>query len=213
MSDDPLSKARHALTRVAPASPAASLPTVDTTRLNTLLARARGEASSASTAKPQIASPPPPPNKPRVFLDMTCSATGRSYVAVAERDDNRLRLIGSRSGKSANGDTDAVEGLLSGQYVEVIAAKDWVCPECRAHHSECAFWFCDCPSRRGAAHCGSRGNRPSYCACGLYERRRLVSVESVSVRGEAAAPTARAPQATPGATPGLPSLPRYGKGF
>jgi hypothetical protein len=172
---------------VRPAVPAAP----DRSKLDVLVARAR--------ASPVVAAP----NRPRaqtVFLNMTCSATGKPFIGIAERTGDALRLVGAQLPQPGSGSETRGE-LLSGSYSDLDTARDWFCPVCRAHESRCVIWVCGCPAHDGAVHCGSKGNRASYCACGRYEARTLAQVRAVPVRGTAAGVVSRKPEAG-GARPG-----------
>lgn len=169
MSNDPLDRARQQLARHQGArAPSTSQP-IDRKRLDTLIAR--GREAAALTSK----------FVERVLLDMTCSATGRSYATIAERDGTKLLFIGTMP-STRRGDGDAPQPL-SGSYTDFELAPSWICPECRTTGPSSAIWLCHCAERNGAVHCGSTGNRASFCACGRYEQRRLILKESLVVSG------------------------------
>lgn len=171
MSKDPLDRARQQLARSQGVRPPSTSQPIDMKRLDTLIAR--GREAAALTSK----------FTERVLLDMTCSATGRSYATIAERQGTKLLFVGTMPSTSG-GDADAPQPL-SGSYTDFELAPSWICPECRTTGPSSAIWFCHCAERNGAVHCGSTGNSASFCACGRYEQRRLILKESLVVSGAA----------------------------
>lgn len=169
MSDDPLRRAQQQLARYGAGNVPAVSQSIDKKRLNALIAR--GREAAALTSK----------FAERVLIDMTCSATGGSYAAVAERDGTRLLLVGAMP--STGRDAGDPPQPLSGSYTALEVPRDWACPECRTPGPTCSLWLCHCSARNGAVHCGSTGDKASYCACGRYEQRHLVHKESVVVSG------------------------------
>jgi hypothetical protein len=178
MKDDPLQRARQALQTVDTRRP--QPPALDQSKGRELLARAQA-AIAAPPKQPLVATPPPAlPRAERVKLPMTCSATGRSYVEIAERRGNHLRFVGHEMPRTRQ-DGECQPGFLSGEYQ--IDMKDWTCPLCR----HAGAWQCSCPHH--ALHCRGSSGGKYHCACGRFEEHEFVNVEKVEVRGASVAAT------------------------
>lgn len=183
MSDDPLKRARQMLQGTnLPRSPPA---VADRSKVDDLLARARaavGHEAAEPRGKVQTASSPVPSTE-KVRLEMTCAATGRSFIAIAERRGAQLQLIDHelpKPGHRPGGGGPAER--LSGEY-SIRYAAGWACPLCRSREGG---WSCNCQERPDLFHCGGRQGRRTYCACGRLETRGFIDVESIAVRGESA---------------------------
>jgi hypothetical protein len=189
MSDDPLKRARQMLQG---ANLQSSPPAVaDRSKVDDLLARARAAVGHEADlhGKVQTASPPVP-GAEKVRLEMTCAATGRSFIAIAERRGAELRLIDHelpKPGHRPGGGCGPPE-RLSGEY-SIGYAAGWACPLCRSRERG---WSCDCRERPDSFHCGGRQGRRTYCACGRLEARGFIEVESIAVRGESVGRRAQA---------------------
>lgn len=145
---------------------------------------------SAPPKQTLVAAPPPAPQvepEPqveRVKVPMTCSASGTSYVVIAERRGDELRFVGHEIPAPGPGGAARLPGRLSGRYH--IAANGWACPLCR---NTDAVWLCNCERMNGAMHCHGSDAGRFRCACGRVEAREFVSVETVEVLGSAVAST------------------------
>ena len=126
----------------------------------------------------------PAPRVEKVRLQMTCSATGRSFVAIAERRGDELLRVGNEVPQPGRGGSAPAE-MLSGAY-HVANADSWACPLCGSRDTG---WSCDCAQSPDALHCGGQRGRRRYCACGRLEDRHFVEVESIQVRGQSIAAT------------------------
>lgn len=185
MSDDALRRARQALAavdarRTQPAAP-------DSGKVDDLLARARAAAASGREApkpSPPPAQPAPAPSVEKVRLQMTCGATGRSFIAIAERRGDQLLCVGNEAPQAGHGRPAPAE-LLSGAY-HITIADGWTCPQCGSHDS---WWSCTCAEFPNALHCGGTHGRTRYCACGRREERFFGYAEHVQVRGQSIAAT------------------------
>jgi hypothetical protein len=177
MSDDPLKRARQMLQGVSKSGTPASL---DQAKLDDLLARGRAAASRQpeQLGSMHVASPPPV-SAETVRLQMTCSATGGAFTAIAERRGTELRLIDHEPPKPGLGSGTPAE-RLSGEYI-INLADGWTCPLCQSHQPG---WSCSCPDHLDALHCGGRQGRRQYCACGRLESRAFEEVEFIAVRGQ-----------------------------
>jgi hypothetical protein len=129
-----------------------------------------------------VAAPPPEPQVERVKVPMTCSASGTSYVVIAERRGDELRFVGHEIPPPGPGGAARLPERLSGRYH--IAANGWACPLCR---NTDAVWLCNCERMNGAMHCNGAAGGRYHCACGRVEAREFVSVEMIEVRGAAVA--------------------------
>jgi hypothetical protein len=187
MSDDPLKRARQMLqgANLQCSSPAVA----DRSKVDDLLARARAAVGHEADlrGKVQTASSPVQ-GAEKVRLEMTCAATGRSFIAIAERRGAELRLIDHELPKPGHRPGGGPAERLSGEYSSGYAAG-WACPLCRSREGG---WSCNCREHPDSFHCGGRQGRRTYCACGRLETRGFIEVESIAVRGES---VGRRPQA------------------
>jgi hypothetical protein len=183
MSNDLVARARKALGDVQPSprrSKGGAAP-FDPARGAELLARAQA-AIGGSPKQILVAAASPAPGAERVKLPMTCSARGVSYVVIAERRGDELRLVGHEIPPAGKDGAPRLPGRLSGQYR--IEMNGWVCPLCSTGGD---VWLCNCAEMHGAMHClGTSGGR-YRCACGRFEEREFVKVEAVEVRGTSVA--------------------------
>jgi hypothetical protein len=180
MSDDALKRARQMLQGATkPGAPAAT----GRSKVDDLLARARAAAGHEPEPVGKVHAAQPPVGAAKVRLPMTCGATGRPFIAIAERRGAELRLVDHelpppdhhRSGSGAHAER------LSGEY-RVRHADSWACPHCRSREPG---WSCSgCPEYPDAFHCGGSQGRRRYCACGKLESREFEEVEVLSVRGQ-----------------------------
>jgi hypothetical protein len=193
MSDDPLKRARQMLQGAnKPAAPA----TLDQSKFDDLLARARAAGGHEPERRGKVQAAPSADVVEKVQLQMTCAATGRSFIAIAERRGKELRLIDHKLPEPGHRAGAGLAERLSGEY-SIGYAAGWTCPLCRSRERG---WSCDCSERPDSFHCGGRQGRRTYCACGRLETRGFIEVESIAVRGES---VGRRPQAN--ATPSLSS--------
>jgi hypothetical protein len=162
-------------------------PRPDPAKISELLARARAiEAVKPPPAltknQPPVATYAPPKAlaaraPEQVRLQITCGATGRHFVGLAERRGDTVRLVGNEPMPAGH---DELAGLLSGAY-RVEAATGWVCPFCRVPPDD--LWNCYCAEFSGAMHCCGGRSQSRYCFCGKYEPRHLEHVEKLRARG------------------------------
>lgn len=124
-----------------------------------------------------VASTPPAPRIEHIKAPMTCSAKGASYVAIFERRDDELRLIGHKFPKHGAGG-GRQPGHLSGSYR--IDLNGMRCPLCGNGD---AVWLCECSRMQGAMHCHGSSGGIYRCACGRNEEREFVNVPRMEVRG------------------------------
>jgi hypothetical protein len=196
MSEDILKRARRALE----ASGGGSLraPSVQSlSRPDALLERARA-AAGADRTKEQ------PPRIEHVRLPVTCSATGRPFVGIAERSGGSLLLVGHEAPQPGGGHA-GTPAKLSGNY-SIRHAPSYACPHCRSSDTG---WSCTgCPQAPDAFHCGGTRGRLRYCACGRLEERELVIVEKLEVRGTATGSAMGSRLSTPAGRRNAPALPR-----
>jgi hypothetical protein len=157
---------------------------------------------SAPAKQTLVAAPPPEPQVERVKLPMTCSASGASYVVIAERRGDELRFVGHEIPPPGPGGAARLPGRLSGRYH--IAANGWACPLCR---NTDAVWLCNCERMNGAMHCHGSDAGRYRCACGRVEAREFVSLETVEVRGSAVAATTNT--RSPGSRPAQQVQPQF----
>jgi hypothetical protein len=165
--------------------------TVDHGKIDAVLARARAAAEDrprpvvvAAPPKPVVAPPPKPAAAPAVaivHLQMVCSATGKSFIGIAERRGSELRLVGHQAQSKQGGEIGHTE-MLSGGYT-FAEDNGWACPFCRMRSA--SIWTCMCSEFRGVLHCGGSVGAREYCACGMLEKRTSTNVPSVDVCGEA----------------------------
>jgi hypothetical protein len=197
MSDDALKRARQALATVngQRTQPA----TLDPAKVDDLLTRARAAANTSKAAPPPVQQAAAP-RVEKVRLQMTCSATGRSFVAIAERRGDELLRVGNEAPQPGRGGSAPAE-MLSGAY-HVANADSWACPHCSSRD---ASWSCDCAQSPDALHCGGKRGRRRYCACGRLEDRHFVEVESIQVRGQSIAATPS--RSSPGRSGGPSNVP------
>jgi hypothetical protein len=195
MTETPLDRARQALevSKARGVQPAA----LDRSKGDALLARARAAAESRPEPRPETRTAPPPsavstPRVERVRLQMSCSATGQPFVAIAERRGNLLLLAGHEPPRSGGG-TDGPAEHLSGAY-NLERGKGWACPHCGCRDDT---WSCTCAAMPDSLHCGGQRGRLRYCACGRLEERKLIEVDSIEVRGQSMAATARSAPMSP----------------
>jgi hypothetical protein len=107
-------------------------------------------------------------------FEVWCSATGRPFVAVAERHGETLYIVGNErvnpGEKASSGWPVAIEQCA------IEAAPEWRCPWCGvredpAHDFLRLVWACQNPGCGEPLHCcGSRGGL-FRCACGGLSRR------------------------------------------
>jgi hypothetical protein len=162
-------------------------PRPDPAKIAGLLARARASEAVKPPPVPTTYQPPAtaaaPPKKlaarapEQVRLQMTCGATGRHFVGLAERRGDMVRLVGNAPMPAGHGE---LAGLLSGAY-RVEAAAGWVCPFCRVPPDE--LWNCNCAEFSGAMHCCGGRSQSRYCFCGKHEPRHFEHVEKLRARG------------------------------
>jgi len=205
MTDNPLDRARQAL-QISGAGNAPPV-VIDRSKGDALLARARAAAESKPQSRTETPQPSPPPaastpRVERVRVQMSCGATGRPFVAIAERRGNALLLVDHELARpGGGGGTGAPPVRLSGSY-HVDRGKGWACPHCGSREDA---WSCGCSAMPDSLHCGGKRGRMRYCACGRLEERELVEVETIEVRGQSIAATARS--GTPSSSRGnLPAL-------
>jgi hypothetical protein len=114
---------------------------------------------------------------------MTCSASGGSFVVIAERRGNELWFVDHEIPRTRS-EGQHQPGLLSGKY-KIEFKNGWVCPLCRNDDA----WLCNCERMNHALHCcGNSGGR-HHCACGRFEDHEFVAVKTVEVRGTSVAAT------------------------
>jgi hypothetical protein len=182
MSDDVLKRARQALANVGRTDPAA----LDHSKASDLVARARAAvAPQPDVPLPVRPTPAPMPCIERVRLQMTCGATGREFIAIAERRGEQLMLVENEVAQRGRGGNAAPAELLSGSY-NIGHGPGWACPLCK---SNAPGWTCNCETRSEAFHCGGSRGRRRYCACGRFEDRHLVPVDRIQVRGQSVGST------------------------
>ena len=176
---------------------------LDRSRIDEVLARAReatrerprpticpAEPPAKVTSHTRPAEPRPrvaPPMGPRkVRVPMTCGATGKSFIAIAEDRGAVLRFVGHELPQHSAGGGASAPRLL-GSY-RFVAARDWACPLCRSRHNPTfgpyLVWQCRCSEFDGALHCAGSVGNASYCACGRFEPRQFATQKSFNVRGE-----------------------------
>ena len=178
MNDDLMKRAHQALQNIDARGVRRSSPPTQVEGADLL---ARAEAAIAGSVKRPAA--PTASQAERVKLPVTCSATGNSYVVIAERRGDVLRFVDHEVPGAAGGAGGArMPRHLSGQYR--VESNGWACPLCANNEG---VWVCNCERMDGAIHClGTSGGR-SHCACGRFEEHEFVSVESAAVRGTSAA--------------------------
>jgi hypothetical protein len=136
----------------------------------------------AQAAQSQPAAAPGPAT---VQLPMTCAATGKHFVVLAERRGGVLYPFASE--RAADNVRPREVSHLSGSY-RFEVTPDWRCPVCG---DRSRVWWCQCVELRDALHCGGTADgRRGYCACGQLEERNFVTVDRSPVRGKAQAATA-----------------------
>jgi hypothetical protein len=208
-NENPLDRAKRALQNSQSRHIQPAAPLLDKSKADALLARAR--AAVEDRPRPaDIPKPAAPPAPERVRVEVTCGATGRKFIEIAERDGSVLRFAGRHEFPQPGQGGGAPAGLLSGSY-RIETAAGWACPICRTGISEVhRLWLCDCREYAGAVHCGGAVDGARYCACGVRENRHLVDSPSVQVRGESivSAPrNMRTGWQIPSAPPALPRGP------
>ena len=204
MSEDVLKRAQQALANVGRTTP--------TTNSNDLIARARAAVAGQPVAPPPVRpavqqAPPiqqtPAPRAERVRVEMTCGATGRAFIVIAERHGAQLILVENEAPQrgGSGGNAAAPTEYLSGTY-NIGNSPGWACPLCR---TSTPGWICNCPARPGALHCNGSHNRKRYCACGRFEDRHLTSgAPAVQVRGQSTGSTTAS--SAPPRSSGLPTI-------
>lgn len=180
MSNDLVARGPRAL---GPGSPRKDRPAepVDLAKGTKWIAEARA-AIEAPSKHVLVAAPPREARAERVKLLMTCSARGISYLALAERRGNHLRLVGHEMRQPGKDGVFQVPGHLSGEYH--IEINGWRCPLCRNGDS---VWLCECDRMNGALHCHGNSGGRYHCACGRVEHREFFDVEKMEVRGTSVA--------------------------
>jgi hypothetical protein len=190
MSNELVSRARAAAAGASSTRPA----TLDASKVNELVARARGTTAPAERVE-------------KVRVQMTCGATGRPFIAIAERRGAELLLVDHQTSQPGRGSGAPAEAL-SGEY-NIGLAPGWACPVCGSSEP---VWSCGCAEVPDALHCGGRRGRKSYCACGRFEHHEFEYVASVGVRGQSLGrqlkPDAPSPLPAPSRVPLLPGRSR-----
>jgi hypothetical protein len=201
MSDNLLNRARQALQRTDDVP--VPLPAVDRAAGDALIARARSALEKDAALPLPASSTAPPPRIEHVRLPMTCSATGKPFIAVAERHGDELRFVAHELPEAGRRATGAGPARLSGTYRHLTHADGWTCPHCGTAGGS---WICECAAAPDSLHCGGSRGRRHYCACGRLEERHFVQADTIAVRGQsvAASPSSRAPAAGSGAN--LPAI-------
>lgn len=147
-----------------------------------LMARAQAAIEGSARRAAPIEAKLPRGCDELVKLPVTCSARGTSYVVIAHRYGDVLRIVGNekpQTGTSAGGSGGTrMPARLSGQYR--IEYNSWVCPLCSTGGG---VWVCGCDSMNGAMHCLGTSRGRSYCACGIFEAIEYVEVDKSAVRG------------------------------
>jgi hypothetical protein len=191
MSDEIRKRISQASQSLVPRDPA---PTgrVDLTKGADLIAKTRAALEPPSPPVAPANMPAPPNRVEQVRLAGTCGATGRSFIAIAERRNAELWLIGSELPRNGRGGGDP-PALLSGSY-RIEMTESWHCPICRSRASQ-EIWVCECNRFRGALHCGGTSGRASYCACGRFEERGFIETDWFQLRGTSMAAQRGAPRA------------------
>jgi hypothetical protein len=185
----------------------------DDSSVDALLARVGARKAGTDRPPPRPVEPAKPAatvfSTEHVRVHMTCSATGKKFVAVAERRGDELRLIGNEAAQG-QGSAAAAVGLLSGAY-HLETVPGWTCPFCHAGHgARERFWACACTAVNGAIHCAGAPGQARYCACGKLESRDLREApEGLQVRGQSSGAVTASRAASGYVTPvrgGVPSV-------
>jgi hypothetical protein len=172
---DLIKRAQQALEGRKAAGPALSKQSKD------LMARAQAAIEGSARRAAPIEAKLPRGCDELVKLPVTCSARGTSYVAIAHRYGDVLRIVGNEkplSGTAGGSGETRLPGQLAGQYR--IEYNSWVCPLCSTGGG---IWVCGCDSMDGAMHCLGTSRGRSYCACGRFEAIEYVEVDKSAFRG------------------------------
>jgi hypothetical protein len=157
------------------------------------LSTARANVASLPVTGPEI-----------VRVEMWCSVTGRSFIAVGETLGSSL-VIKRNEGPSHGPTGPAVPMIALGNFQMTSDAQWPGCPHCgaRCDDADAFAWVCakNCGS---PIHCVGSRNGLQRCACGIVDKRNFVAAQSVEVRGAIARrPTGRSQQNV-SAGPALP---------
>jgi hypothetical protein len=149
----------------------------DKAKVDELLTRARAVTQNRPRAAVLA------PQQLVIQLPMICSASGQSFVAIAEREGDVLRLVRGVRSRAGTGNGDRPPPLTPAG--RVIAGRGWSCPHCGISHLR-DLWWCDCPAFAGLIHCGGTAGRSGkgFCACGIFEAREFDYAPSIPVHGE-----------------------------
>lgn len=113
---------------------------------------------------------------PELFrFEMWCSKTGKPFLALAERHDKTLWLIGNERAGTERAGSAWQPGY---QHFEIDAHPAWCCPWCGTREDEGhdflrLLWQCVDPACGAPIHCCGSRRGLFHCACGQRVARKF----------------------------------------